>query len=317
MRLVLPVLLVLGFLGCGPADKTPPFVAATHPADGATSVPASAQIRITFSEPMDPSSVEAAFHITPAIAGKFDWVDHNVAVYWTPDSGFSLQTSYSFTIDTTATDVAGNRLEPVGSFQFFTGDTTPPQVTVYMIGRSVTAGWFAHWGGSPYVRDRFTLVFHRVLPPPDIVAGAQAIIDSLTICQAPVIFFKLCFVDFAGGDSATAQANLDRNVGYVDSVLAAAMRRGLRMIVGNALPKVADSTDQWLVWNHLHYNQRLLDLAAAHSDSLRVFDMYSVLADSAGNLNPAYATSAGDSRPSEAGYSALDSAFFPFLEQHY
>jgi len=42
-----------------------------------------------------------------------------------------------------------------------------------------------------------------------------------------------------------------------------------------------------------------------------------VLADSAGNLKSGSATSADDSQPNEAGYTALDSAFFPFLEQHY
>jgi hypothetical protein len=188
---------------------------------------------------------------------------------------------------------------------------------VYMLGRSVMAGWFSHWGGSPYARGRFTLEYHPVQPPPDIVASAQAIIDSLTLCDEPVLFFKLCFLDFVGGDSLAAQQNLDRNVGYVDSVYTAATGRGLKMIVGNALPKVADSTDRWLVWNHLQYNQRLLDLAAQHPSTLSVFDLYSVLADSAGSLNPAYATSPSDSHPNDVGYTALDSLFFPFLDAHY
>jgi len=89
------------------------------------------------------------------------------------------------------------------------------------------------------------------------------------------------------------------------------------MIAGNALPQVANATDQWLVWNHRQYNQRLLALAAQHPDTLRVFDLYSVLADSSGNLKAAHATGTDDSHPNEAGYAVLDSAFFPFLEQHY
>jgi hypothetical protein len=89
------------------------------------------------------------------------------------------------------------------------------------------------------------------------------------------------------------------------------------MIVGNALPQVASATDQWLVWNHRQYNQRLLDLAAQHPATLQVFDLYSVLVDSSGNLKSGYATGADDSHPNEAGYTALDSAFFPFLEAHY
>lgn len=220
-------------------------------------------------------------------------------------------------MDTTAVDVAGNRLEPAGPFLFNTGDTSAPSAMVYMLGRSVMAGWFSHWGADPFINGRFTLEYHAVQSPPDIVASARAIIDSLLPCDQPVIFFKLCFVDFAGGDSASAQENLDRNVGYVDSVYAAATRRGLQMIVGNALPQVANATDQWLVWNHRQYNQRLLDLAAQHPGTLEVFDIYSALADSAGNLKSGYATGADDSHPNDAGHTALDSVFFPFLEAPY
>jgi len=315
-RLTTALLIVIVLLACKPSDSTPPGVVSTYPASGATAVPTNTQVRVTFSEPMDTASAEAAFSITPAVTGTFEWASDSV-MYWKPDTELSRQTSYAFAVDTTATDAAGNRLEPAGPFQFNTGDTSAPPAMVYMLGRSVMAGWFSHWGGSPFAHGRFTLEYHEVQPPPDIVAGAQMIIDSLTLCDQPVLFFKLCFVDFVGGDSATAQQNLDRNVGYVDSVYAAATRRGLKMIVGNALPQGANATDQWLVWNHRQYNQRLLDLAVQHPDTLRVFDLYSVLADTAGNLNPAYATSADDSHPNDAGYTALDSVYFPFLEARY
>jgi hypothetical protein len=309
-------LMVLGPLACKQADNIPPSVTSTYPANSATGVPTNTQIRVTFSEAMDTASVEAAFGIVPVTAGTFDWASDSL-MYWRPDTLLSVQTSYAFRVDTTATDVAGNRLQPAGPFQFFTGDTAAPGAMVYMLGRSVMAGWFSHWGGSPHTWDRFTFEYHAVQPPPDIVASAQAIIDSLALCDQPVLFFKLCFVDFVGGDSLDAQANLDRNVNYVDSVYAAASIRGLKMIAGNALPQVAGATDQWLVWNHRAYNQKLLTLAAQHQGTLEVFDLYSVLADSAGNLKSGYATNADDSHPNDAGYTALDSAFFPFLEAHY
>jgi hypothetical protein len=317
LRAIPHALLLLGFLACRPADSVRPSVVSTYPAGGATGVPTSTQIRVTFSETMDTASADAAFRITPAVTGTFDWTGDNAVMYWNPDTELSVQTTYTFAVDTIATDVAGNRLQPAGPFQFNTSDTSAPPAMVFMLGRSVMAGWFGHWGGSPYSQGRFTLEYHPIPPPPDIVASVKAIIDSLALCDQPVLFFKLCFVDFAGGDSAAAQQNLDRNVGYVDSAYAVAHGRGLKMIVGNALPQVAGATDQWLVWNHRHYNQRLFDRAALHGDSLTVFDMYAVLADSAGNLNAAYATNSGDSHPNNAGYTALDSAFFPFLEQHY
>jgi hypothetical protein len=307
---------LLSLLACEQADNTRPGIVSTYPANGASGVPTNSQVRIAFSEAMDTASVEAAFSITPATAGEFEWFSDSL-VYWKPDTPLAVQTSYTFAVDTNATDVAGNRLEPSGPFQFNTGDTSAPPAMVYMLGRSVMAAWFSHWGGDPYTLGRFTLEYHAVQPPPDIVASAQAIIDSLVLCDQPILFFKLCFLDFVGGDSLSAQQNLDRNVNYVDSVYAAASNRGLKMIAGNALPQVASATDSWLVWNHRQYNQKLLTLAAQHPGVLEVFDLYSVLADSAGNLNPAYATSSGDSLPNDAGYTALDSAFFPFLETHY
>lgn len=308
--------MLLAAFACRQPDSTRPRIVATHPASGATGVPTNAQIRLAFSEAMETASVESAFSIVPATGGSFEWVSDSL-VYWKPDDLLAVQTSYAFAVDTTAGDVADNRLEPAGPFQFSTGVDTALPATVYMLGRSVMAGWFSHWGGSPYAQDRFTLEYYEVQSPPDIVASARAVIDSLTLCEHPVLFFKLCFVDFVGGDSASAQENLDRNVGYVDSAYAAATRRGLKMIAGNALPQVASATDQWLVWNHRQYNQKLLTLAAQHPGTLEVFDMYAVLANSAGNLNPAYATNSSDSHPNDAGYTALDSAFFLFLEQHY
>ena len=314
-RLIVPALLLVLFV-CTQADNTPPGVVSTYPAGGATGVPINTQIRVTFSEAMDTASVEAAFDIAPATEGLFDWASDSVG-YWKPAQLLAVQTQYTFSVETSAVSRSGLHLASQLSVSFSTGVDSAPSAMVYMLGRSVMAGWFTHWGGSPYTHGRFSLEYHAVDSPPGIVTSAQAIIDSLTLCDQPVLFFKLCFLDFVGGDSLAAQQNLDRNVGYVDSVYAAATRRSLKVIAGNALPQVANATDQWLVWNHLQYNQRLLGLAAQHPGTLDVFDMYSVLAESNGNLNPAYATSSSDSHPNDAGYTALDSTFFPFLEAHY
>ena len=297
-------------------DGPAPRVLSTYPEDGATGVPTNTQIRVSFSAAMDTASTEAAFNIAPATDGSFEWANDS-EMYWKPAQFLAVQAEYAFSVETTAISRDGLPLTARLAVSFNPGTATAGPVMVYMLGRSVMGGWFSHWGGSPHTRDRFTLEYHEVQSPPDIVASARTVIDSLTMCEQPVLFFKLCFVDFVGGDSASAQENLDRNTGYVDSVYAAAHQRGLKMIAGNALPQLANATDQWLVWNHRLYNQRLLDLAAQHPDSLAVFDMYGVLSDANGNLKPAYASGPDDPHPNEAGYTALDSAFFPFLEAHY
>ncbi len=313
--LIRAALLLLAVFACKPG--VPPAVLSTLPVNGQTEVPLNTQIRVAFSEAMDTASVEAAFSFHPPTAGAFEWASESL-MYWKPAQVFDHDEQCTFTIESTALSRSRLRL-PRLEVSFHTAfDTTIPLTYVYMLGRSVMAGWFSHWGGSPYLHNPFVLFYHLVQSPPEIVTSVRAILDSITLCQPqPVVFFKLCFVDFAGGDSLSAQQNLDRNVAYVDSVYAAASGRGLKLIVGNALPQVASATDQWLVWNHRQYNQQLLDLEAQHPDTFRVFDLYSVLADSAGDLNPAYATNSGDSHPNDAGYTALDSAFFPFLETHY
>jgi len=297
-------------------DRTAPTVASTYPANGAVAVPLAIRPQIMFSEAMDQSATEAAFQIAPTATGSLSWSNNSLML--TPDSPLTANTQYTLTIGTGAKDLAGNHLAGEVQASFATGDSSSPGlVEVWMMGRSVMSGWFTHWGADPaYVHNRFTLRHWTVQSPPDMVASVQAVVDSVTMCQTPVMFFKLCFVDFEGGDSGTAQANLDRNLGYITQVDSIVQARGLRLILGNALPQVASSTDPWLVWNHREYNRRLTDFAAAHPD-VHVFDLYSVLSDTSGALKPEYETSSTDSHPNDAGYTALDTPFFAFLNQYF
>ena len=312
MRIAVGFLLLM--LAACKTDMTAPTVVSTHPTSGATGVAMNARFLVTFSEATEHSSAEGAFAVVPAVSGSFAW--DNESMRFIPDSLLPANTAYAMTVSTGALDLAGNALAAGDSVGFSTGDTSVSGlVDIWMMGRSVMSGWFTHWGSDPvYVRNRFTLR-HKVLEgPPDIVASVQAIVDSVSMCEVPVMFFKLCSVDFEGGDSATAQANLDRNLGYVAQVESIVAHRGLKIIVGNALPKVTRDTDIWLVWNHRQYNSRLNYFAAQRPD-VRIFDLYSVLSDADGALKAQYATSADDSHPNDAGYTALDAPFFAFLNQ--
>ena len=120
-------------------DTTPPTITAVLPEDGATDVPASTTISATFSEAMNKTSTEAAFSITPTLAGAFSW-DGNTMTF-TPDAYLAYSTGYTVTIAATATDLAGNGLDgnengtaegsPTDDYNwsFTTGiDTTPPKI---------------------------------------------------------------------------------------------------------------------------------------------------------------------------------------------
>ena len=190
---------------------------------------------------------------------------------------------------------------------------------IWMMGRSTMAGWFSHWGsdGSTEVKNgRFVLGYKEVEPPPQIVNSVRNYLAAAT--RRPMVFFKLCFVDFEGGSQEAAVANLQRNKTYVRRAYRVVVTRyHKRLIIGNALPKVAAETDAWLVWNHQQYNAWLSDFAAAHPGQVYIFDQYDILADDDGNLRADFASAVDDSHPNDAGYTAMDAVFFPFLRSHF
>lgn len=186
-----------------------------------------------------------------------------------------------------------------------------------MLGRSVMGGWFQHWGSdtsSPVGREGFTLYYGELSSPPEIVDSAKAKIDEYSD-KTQIVFFKLCFVDFDSGSRSEARENLSRNKEYVENVYQYVVKeRGKKLIIGNALPMVENYTNSDLVWNHREYNKWLGEFAQAHPGEVYIFDQYSILADSEGNLKREYAIDAEDSHPNDAAYSALDNPFFSLLK---
>jgi hypothetical protein len=63
-------------------------------------------IRLTFDRPMNAESTEAAFRLTPALRGRFDWDD--TTLIFTPERGYlSENAQYTVTLDTSARSAAG------------------------------------------------------------------------------------------------------------------------------------------------------------------------------------------------------------------
>jgi hypothetical protein len=104
------------------ADLEPPSVTATHPQDGDTNVAINAAIRATFSKAMDRSATEGAFSADPAIDCAFGWNPASTVMTCTPAENLSENASYTITIDATAQDTGGLRLEQPYTFSFTTGD---------------------------------------------------------------------------------------------------------------------------------------------------------------------------------------------------
>ncbi|HUG16947.1 MAG TPA: kelch repeat-containing protein, partial [Thermomicrobiales bacterium] len=64
---------------------------------------------------------QAAFSLSPTVAGTFSWNGAGTVLTFTPTSGLATQTQYSATVSTGATDLAGNALDAPVSWSFTTG----------------------------------------------------------------------------------------------------------------------------------------------------------------------------------------------------
>ncbi len=117
-------------------DTTPPQVAGISPANGATNVDVNSSVTVTFSEAMDPASVNATNLVL--LDGIGSVIPATVAIgpyanTWTlkPNSPLAYATSHSFTVTSATRDVAGNPLSATPSISFTTAgapDIFPPAV---------------------------------------------------------------------------------------------------------------------------------------------------------------------------------------------
>ena len=135
-------------------DNTAPTVTLTNPADNATGVATNSAVNATFSEAMDPSTITTATFtvratgppLGPVLAGTVAYLD-NIATF-TPTANLADNTSYTATITTGATDLAGNALVPglvPNPWTFTTGTGTGSAPGAVALG---SAGIFGTFGGS-------------------------------------------------------------------------------------------------------------------------------------------------------------------------
>ncbi|MCP4113245.1 MAG: hypothetical protein GY749_48240, partial [Desulfobacteraceae bacterium] len=101
-------------------DTTPPTVISTSPADNATDMALNAVITAVFSEPVDITTVtSSAFYISDGsgnIPGTITYSDNSVTL--TPDAYVDIGPTYTATITTRVTDLAGNPLNADYTWSF-------------------------------------------------------------------------------------------------------------------------------------------------------------------------------------------------------
>ncbi|MHB8655039.1 MAG: Ig-like domain-containing protein [Terriglobia bacterium] len=119
-----------------PAPPTPPTVISTNPVNNAIGVPINQKVAATFSEAMNPATINSTtFTLTGpggvAVAGAVTYVVAGSTATFTPAANLAALTTYVATITTGAQDLAGNALASNYVWTFTTGaapDTTSPTV---------------------------------------------------------------------------------------------------------------------------------------------------------------------------------------------
>jgi hypothetical protein len=127
---------VWSFTTSASTDATRPTVIATIPADNTTDVPINSKLAATFSKAMNPATITTANFtvIGPGgtVTGTVAYVGASQIATFTPASNLAPSTTYTNTITTGATDLAGNALVSDFVWSFTTGastDTTAPTVS--------------------------------------------------------------------------------------------------------------------------------------------------------------------------------------------
>jgi len=81
--------------------------------------PLDAPITLTFDQPMDRASVEAAFAISPTVEGTFTWADDRTVAF-SASGGLERDVRYAVTVAETAKNVEGKPMEEAAPFDFST-----------------------------------------------------------------------------------------------------------------------------------------------------------------------------------------------------
>ena len=113
------------------SDTTAPTVTVVSPLDSATDIAIDSVITATFSEAMNAGSVSASsFTLDNGVTGTVAYAD--LTATFTPSADLDFSTTYTATITTAVTDLAGNALGANQQWSFTTAaepDSTPPTVT--------------------------------------------------------------------------------------------------------------------------------------------------------------------------------------------
>ena len=212
-------------------DATPPTIVSLAPAADEPQVALDSIVRVSFSEPMDASSVADLRIVTaggqpvPGVSQAVAPLGDTVFVF-VPDVFLEPDAEYFVLIDGPVLDRAGNALASGGlSYSFFTLDTLGPEI----VGVSTTPE-------SVLIAGQ-TVVFEVDLPDPDDVAAVDFLIDGVLVAtiDAPPFRFEHVFEDVAPGGVLVEAIARDASGNRSDSVTTS-------VVIGSDLPPTLSLT---------------------------------------------------------------------------
>jgi len=126
------------------ADTTAPTVTLVSPVDLATGVATNTAVNATFSEAMDPLTINTSNFTVGGVTGVVTFNALNNMATFTPNASLAAGTTYTATVTTGATDLAGNPLATNKVWSFTTA-ATPVVVPPIAL---LTAAPFGTFGGT-------------------------------------------------------------------------------------------------------------------------------------------------------------------------
>ncbi|MBF0527700.1 MAG: Ig-like domain-containing protein [Deltaproteobacteria bacterium] len=184
-------------------DTTPPTVASTSPANGATGIPIGASIKATFSEQILATTLASATFYLNGVSGDVSYNSSTKTAIFTPSANLAYNTLYTAIVTTGVTDTSGNNLAATYTWSFTTGagpETTPPTVVSTSPANSATGT-----AVSAAIKATFS---EQILP---------ASLTSATFCLNGVSG-AVSYDSAAKTAIFTPSANLDYNTNYTATI---------------------------------------------------------------------------------------------------
>jgi hypothetical protein len=139
------------------ADTSAPLVTLANPADLSINVPVSSSINATFNEAMDPQTIGTANFSVAGATGVVTFNALDKIATFTPTSSLTAATTYTATVTSGVTDLAGNHLAANKTWAFTTA-AVPVVVPVLLPGVDlITAAPFGTFGGTAGMTNTGTL----------------------------------------------------------------------------------------------------------------------------------------------------------------